>query len=316
MRNLTPSELFSKGFNAMKKEEYSMAEKYFLASLFENTKQEDYASLLGCLDKLSLYLYPKGNFENIDTVSEFYKCFSCVDINVSQGYALALINGVFSDPPDYTEAIRQISKGYDSEKIFMLAYLINEGKGFEKDSAKAAMLLKSKALKHSNRAKELYDSIGIKIELCDDEIKQQISEILSDIFKNSTLKLDKHPVDKEFMLNKFFENKKNIPNIDIKTLEELKSEEKESDFEYQVRNIENIFDTQSMSPSFRINSKYCIGQFEYMFPYISYNDVRNHNYIVRARTLGEYNLFDSEYREIIVKYDSIEQLVKDGWRLD
>lgn len=319
MRNLTPSELFSKGYDAMNKEDFLMAEKYFLASLFElSKKQDDYAILLGCLDKLSLYVYPQGNFENKDRVLEFYKLFSRVDSNVSQGFAVALINGVLGDP-DYTEAIKQISKAHDDEKLFIIAYLLNEGKGLEKDSTKAAIILKSKTFKYSDRAKqanELYDSISIEIELKEDQVEKEIDEILSGIFKNLTLKLDEHPFDNESMLIKFFENINNIPEIDIKTPEELKSENKESDFEYQVKNIENIFDTASMSPSFKINSKYCIGKFENMSPYISYNDVRNYNYIIRVRTLGEYNLYDSIDREIIVKYDSIEQLVQDGWRLD
>jgi len=318
MRNLTPSELFSKGYDAMNNKDFSMAEKYFLASLFEiSKKQEDYTILLGSLDKLSLYLYPQGNFENKDRVLEFYELFSRVDVNVSQGFALALINGVLGDP-DYTKAIKQISKARYNEKLFIIAYLLNEGKGLEKDSAKAAIILKSKTFEHSDRAKqanELYDSIGIEIELNEDQVEKEIDEILSDIFKNLTLQLDNYPGDIESMLIKFFENIKNIPEIDIKTLEELKSENNESDFEYQVRNIENVFDTGRMSPSFRINSKYCIGKFKNMFPYISYNDLLNHNYIIRARPLGEYNSFDSEDREIIVKYDSIEQLVQDGWRL-
>jgi len=61
--------LFSKGYDAMKKEEYLMVEKYFLESLFEYSKNnEDYVSLLGSLDQLSLYLYPQGDFENKDSV--------------------------------------------------------------------------------------------------------------------------------------------------------------------------------------------------------------------------------------------------------
>ena len=172
MRNLTPSELFSKGYNAMKKEEYSMAEKYFLASLFENTKQEDYISLLGSLDKLSLYLYPQGNCESSDRALEFYKVFSRVDNNVSLGYAMAINNGVFGDA-DYNEALRQLSKVNFDDKLFITAYLLNEGKGFEKDEYKAALFLKSESLKSSNReqqAQELYDSIGIKIEFDDNEL--------------------------------------------------------------------------------------------------------------------------------------------------
>jgi hypothetical protein len=71
-----------------------------------------------------------------------------------------------------------------------------------------------------------------------------------------------------------------------------------------------------MSPVFQLNSKYCTGKFADLIPYISYNNIRNNEHIIRARPLGENNSFDSKERDIIIQYDSIEQLVKDGWRLD
>jgi len=313
MRNLTPSELFSKGYDAMNNNEFLMAEKYFLASLFELSKKpEDHVSLLGSLDKLSLYLYPKGNFESKDRALEFYKLFSRVDVNVSEGFAYALINGTLGDP-DYTEAIKQISKASYDRKLFIIAYLLHEGKGFEKDSAKAAIILKSLKISHrSNQAKELYDSIGIEIKLNEDQVEKEIGEILSDIFKNSTLKLDKYPVDKEYMLIKFFENIKNIPDIDIKTLEELKSEKKESDFEYQKKNLEAIYSAASLAPIFKPNAKFCVNQFVGLMPYIAYGDVMANKYVIRAGI--DYN-DKSETNSVIVEYDSIDELVNDGWRL-
>jgi hypothetical protein len=217
MKNLKPSELFSKGYIAMKNNDYLKAEQYFLVALYQlSIKQDDYVSLLGCLDKLSLHLYPKGNFENRDRVLEFYKLLSRVDINVSQGYARALINGVLGEP-DYTEAIKQISKGYDDEKIYLLAYLMNEGKGLEKDSSKAAILLKSQLLVSSDReeeAKKLYDSIGIDVLLNDEQIEENIYKILKEIFKNSTSIIEEDSINIETMLIEFFKNTKNIPEID------------------------------------------------------------------------------------------------------
>jgi hypothetical protein len=216
MKNLNPSELFSKGYHAMKNNDYLIAEKYFLTALYQlSIKQDNYTILLGCLDKLSLHLYPEGNFENRDRVLEFYKLLSRVDINVSEGYARALINGVLGEP-DYTEAIKQISKGYDDEKIYLLAYLMNEGKGLEKDSSKAAILLKSQLLVSSNRekqAKKLYDSIGIDVELNDEQIEENIDKILKEIFKNSTLIIEEDSINIETMLIEFFKNTKNIPEI-------------------------------------------------------------------------------------------------------
>jgi len=39
-------------------------------------------------------------------------------------------------------------------------------------------------------------------------------------------------------------------------------------------------------------------------------------YIIRGLPAGEFNHFDAIEREIIAKYDSLESLVDDGWRLD
>ena len=88
------------------------------------------------------------------------------------------------------------------------------------------------------------------------------------------------------------------------------------DKEYQKKNLESIFKDASMAPVFRRNDKYCIGKFKDLTPYISYNDVMEYKYIIRGRPLGEYNSFDSKEREIIVEYESIDDLVNDGWQLD
>jgi len=323
MRNLTPDELFLKGCYAMKNEEHSMAEKYFLASLFEITslfedaQQTNDMSFLGSLDKLSLHLYPQGKCESKNRALEFYKVFSRIDGNVSLGYATAIINGVFGDA-DYNEAIRQLSKVRFNDRLFLTAYLLKEGKGFEKDEYKAALFLKSEILKKSKRkqqAHELYDSIGIKIELDEDELDKKIYDELEKIFKGFTIDLEEYHTNKKSLLIEFFKNKENIPDIEIATNEELTIAKKESDFDWQVREIVNIFTRGSMSPVFKINSKYCKGQFLNVTPYISYNDVLNYKYIIRARPQGEINSFDSKEREIIKQYESIEELVKDGWRI-
>jgi len=317
MRNLTPMELFSKGHDAMEKEEYLKAEKYFLASLCEYSKNsEDYVALLGSLDQLSLYIYSKGNFENKDRALEFYKVFSRVDDNASFGYAMALINGVFGYA-DYNEAIKQLSKAKFNDQLYMVAYLLHKGKGLEKDNHKAALLLKSKLLKYSNRAhetKELYDSIGIEIEITGEELENEIRKNLNEIFKGRTLELEK-TTNKDSLVIEFCKNKNNIPDIEIKTNVELAPEKKESDFEYQKKNLEAIYSAASMSPVFKSNPKYCTGKFAELTPYISYNDVMSYKFIIRGRPVGEVNTFDAKDREIIAEYDSLESLVNDGWHL-
>ena len=88
------------------------------------------------------------------------------------------------------------------------------------------------------------------------------------------------------------------------------------DKEYQKKNLEAIYNAASMAPVFKSNPKYCIGKYADLIPYISYDDVMNYKFIIRGRSLNEHNSFDAEEREIIVKYDSLIDLISDGWRLD
>ena len=84
------------------------------------------------------------------------------------------------------------------------------------------------------------------------------------------------------------------------------------DIAYQKENLEAIYKAASLSPVFKSNPKYNTGN---LTPYISYNDIMAYKYIIRGRPLSIQNTFDGEEREIIAEYDSIDDLVKDGWRL-
>ena len=88
------------------------------------------------------------------------------------------------------------------------------------------------------------------------------------------------------------------------------------DKDYQKKNIEAIYAAASLAPVFKKNPKHSVGNYADLTPYISYNDIMENKYIIRGRPIGEHNSFDSEEREIIAEYDSIESLVNDGWRLD
>lgn len=89
-----------------------------------------------------------------------------------------------------------------------------------------------------------------------------------------------------------------------------------SDLEYQKKNLEDIYSAASMAPVFKSNPKHCTGNFADLTPYISYDDVMSYKFIIRGRPYDEHNSFDSQEREIIAEYDSLESLVNDGWRLD
>lgn len=82
---------------------------------------------------------------------------------------------------------------------------------------------------------------------------------------------------------------------------------------YQRKNLEEIYFEASLAPIFKSNAKYCVGQFAERTPYIAYGDVMNFKFIIRAT--DDYNN-KSESNPIIVEYESIEELVIDGWRLD
>ena len=89
-----------------------------------------------------------------------------------------------------------------------------------------------------------------------------------------------------------------------------------SDKLFQVSNLERIFRDAAFSPAFRTNPKYCTGEFSDSSPYIAYDDVVNHRYIIRARPVEEFSQYDNELRTVIREYKNIEEIVNDGWRLD
>jgi hypothetical protein len=89
------------------------------------------------------------------------------------------------------------------------------------------------------------------------------------------------------------------------------------DREYQIRNLQQIYDRASFSPVFHCSPKYCQGGFADCCPYIAYGDIMGGKYIIRARPKDEeYKEIDAAERTVLAQYPSIEELVVDGWRLD
>ena len=80
----------------------------------------------------------------------------------------------------------------------------------------------------------------------------------------------------------------------------------------QKERLNVIYDEALMSPGFSSNPKYCT---ENIFPYISYNDILQRKYIIRARPLTVIDRFDIKDRIIIVSYNSLDELINDGWKL-
>jgi len=86
-----------------------------------------------------------------------------------------------------------------------------------------------------------------------------------------------------------------------------------SDKEYQANNLEGIFSGGALSPIFRRNPKFPI---EEGVPRIAYKDIMDNKFIIRHDKNFSDNSFWNEDADVIVKYNSIEELVDDGWRLD
>jgi hypothetical protein len=328
MRTLTTAELYSKGIDAMESKDYIIAEKYFLATISEyDKKKDDFSSFISSFDLLSIYLYAEGKFENKEKALRFFKTFNKLPCKVAQGYAIALINGVFGNN-DYKEAILQLSNVNSIDQHLILAKLLHEGKGFKKDDYKAALLLKSTFLWSTPTIEyiKLYKSIGIVIDLPYNELNAQVEIILYQIFDGNRLEDEDFPTGKDSLIVDFFEDKENIIDINILTDDELPTKKNETDFPFQVSQLHNlylqekyireIFEKLSMTPLFNFNPKYYQFRYENMTPYITYNDLVSDKYIIRVRPSDIMDSIDNEEREIIVQYDSIKQMIGDGWTLD
>jgi hypothetical protein len=80
-----------------------------------------------------------------------------------------------------------------------------------------------------------------------------------------------------------------------------------------MENLQRIFHDATFSPIFKRNPKYP----DVKTARINYSDIRNYECIIRNMKEWEDNSFwDDEEAEIVAKYQSIEMLVDDGWRLD
>lgn len=84
---------------------------------------------------------------------------------------------------------------------------------------------------------------------------------------------------------------------------------------YQKEQLNIIFDGKSHAPGFRMHKRF-MKKFPNSNAYISFNDVLRKKFIIRARPFDSYELSDSEDREIIAEYESIDDLIKAGWILD
>jgi hypothetical protein len=88
------------------------------------------------------------------------------------------------------------------------------------------------------------------------------------------------------------------------------------DKDFQKKRLERIFRDGSFAPLFKRNPKHCVNKFADLTPYISYNDIKRNQILIRGCPIGKPNYIDSGQRDVIISYGSIDELVNDGWRLD
>ena len=84
----------------------------------------------------------------------------------------------------------------------------------------------------------------------------------------------------------------------------------------QKKMLEAIFRVASFAPIFKSNPKHCINKFADFTPYISYKDLIKSKLFIRGCPIGSKSCSDTGQRDIIVEYDSIDELVNDGWQLE
>jgi hypothetical protein len=92
----------------------------------------------------------------------------------------------------------------------------------------------------------------------------------------------------------------------------LEGDRVQTDRDYQLRHLERILRDGARSPVFRRNSKYTADG----VPRIAYSDVMDYKLVVRSDPGFSSSAFWDEQAPVIARYDSIEALVDDGWRLD
>lgn len=81
------------------------------------------------------------------------------------------------------------------------------------------------------------------------------------------------------------------------------------------KRLEIIFRDPTFAPIFKQNPKYCVNQFAELTPYISHKDIIKNRVYIRGCPIGSGLSYDSGQRDVIVTYNSIDELVNDGWRL-
>ena len=90
------------------------------------------------------------------------------------------------------------------------------------------------------------------------------------------------------------------------------------DIQREIRLFKQVYKDAMYAPLLRWNPEYKTKEFDGMTPYICIKDICDYNYVVCAIPDEEVTtmLLEMNRRNVIVQYDSIEEMVADGWILD
>ena len=95
------------------------------------------------------------------------------------------------------------------------------------------------------------------------------------------------------------------------------------DIQCEIERFKEVYEDAMYAPLLRWNPKYETEDFAGMVPYICIKDICDYNYVVCAipnvvvnKQLEKGPLQEMSRRKVIAEYNSLEEMVKDGWRLD
>lgn len=88
--------------------------------------------------------------------------------------------------------------------------------------------------------------------------------------------------------------------------------------EREIKLFKQVYHDAMYAPLLRWNLKYKTEKYNGMTPYICIDDIVNYKYVVCAIPDEEVTMKLQEFhrRNMIVEYNSIEEMVNDGWILD
>lgn len=101
-------------------------------------------------------------------------------------------------------------------------------------------------------------------------------------------------------------------------LDEMIEQYTEKEFNRQLSLFAEHYDSPIVSPQLHWNPKYLTPKLENYTPIIAINDLVNYQYVVCAipNEKVEFMLMQlSRTADVIAQYDSLEEMVRDGWRM-